>query len=226
MAELNIATGLFKGYNDKEGIMVCGYEWGYSKADLERDSKNDSPPPQDSSENNAIFSKNPYPFARRIIKWFSLWGHPLSEKEDAFEKTIVQTNWCDTQAHHVEENYWDKLLATDQLANFLKHVKELQPRLILFFGSKQIEVLQDSRAIAPFQEIVGKIVAIDGQPLVIKQKEFNGTQFKVGFQNFERCKIVSLPHPSGSQGLSDDYIALFKDEISERIQEVKNLKHI
>jgi hypothetical protein len=228
---LNIATGLFKGYNDKDGIMLCGYEWGYSKADQE----NADYPVLDFSKNNAIFSnkasfygeiaKN-WRYDQRIVKWFGLWGHPLGEKKDAFEKNLVQTNWCDTDGHHVEGNYWNKLLAPDQIANFLKHVKELKLRLILFFGSQMIRILQDSRVIIPFQEIMGKIVPIDSQPLVILKKDFQCKRFNVGFQNFEHCKIVGLPHASGSHGLSDGYIVLFKKEIGERIQEVKNLKHI
>ncbi|GHV09169.1 hypothetical protein AGMMS50229_18810 [Campylobacterota bacterium] len=221
MAELNIATGLFKGYNDKEGIMVCGYEWGKPEEDLEQDSKNDSPPPQDSSE-RTFYDNSEYKFGARIVKWFELWGHPL-KKGEAFDKTIVQTNWTDDCNHHIEGDIKQKL--RDQTKNFLEHIEALKPRLILFFGSEQIEVLQEESVLKPFQEIVGKIVAIDGQPLVIKQKEFDGTQFKVGFQNFERCKIVSLPHASGAR-VSYAYIELFKEEIGSLIQEVKSLKHI
>jgi hypothetical protein len=231
---LNLATGLFKGYNDKDGIMLCGYEWGYSKADREREEKQ-GPPVLDFSKNDAVFSnkaafygecaKN-FRYDQRIIKWFGLWGHPLSEEKGAFEKTLVQTNWCDGCDHHVEGDYRDKLLAPDQVANFLKHVETLRPRLILFFGSRMIGILQDRRVIAPFQEIAGKIVPIDGKPLLILRKDFQGQGFNVGFQDFERCQVVGLPHPAGTHGLSDDYIALFRQEIGSRIQEVKKLKHI
>ena len=30
--------------------------------------------------------------------------------------------------------------------------------------------------------------------------------FKVQFQSLEKCKLVLLPHPSGSWGLDDDYV--------------------
>jgi hypothetical protein len=49
---------------------------------------------------------------------------------------------------------------------------------------------------------------------------YNGAQrrrFKVGFQRYERLVIVSLPHPTGSQGLADDYIQAFKPEMAEII---------
>jgi hypothetical protein len=41
--KLNFATGLFKGYNDKDGIMLCGYEWGYSREDKGNDKTGNFP---------------------------------------------------------------------------------------------------------------------------------------------------------------------------------------
>ena len=32
---LNIGNSIFPGFNDKDGLMICGYEWGWSKADEE-----------------------------------------------------------------------------------------------------------------------------------------------------------------------------------------------
>jgi hypothetical protein len=232
--DLNLANGLFEGFNDKDGIMLCGYEWGYSKKDQEDDEKLNAPV-LDRSKNDAVFSNkatfygeraNEWHYDQRIIKWFALWGHPLGKEKGDFEKTIVQTNWCDTQGYRMEGNYWEKLLAPQQVNNFLKHVRVLQPRLILFFGSQMIQILQDVRVLEPFQDIVGKIVPIGGKPFVFLEKDFQGRKFNICFQNFERCKVVGLPHPKGARGLQDAYITLFKDEIGSLIQEVKVLKHI
>lgn len=33
MSDLNLGNSLFQGYNDQNGLMICGYEWGWSKAD-------------------------------------------------------------------------------------------------------------------------------------------------------------------------------------------------
>ena len=33
MNELNLANSIFPGFNDQNGLMICGYEWGWSKAD-------------------------------------------------------------------------------------------------------------------------------------------------------------------------------------------------
>lgn len=36
MTQLNLGNAIFEGCNDKEGIMICGYEWGSSKSDQEQ----------------------------------------------------------------------------------------------------------------------------------------------------------------------------------------------
>ena len=32
-SKANIANSVFTGWNDSAGIMLCGYEWGWSKKD-------------------------------------------------------------------------------------------------------------------------------------------------------------------------------------------------
>lgn len=31
--DLNLGNGIFEGWNDQQGLMICGYEWGNSKKD-------------------------------------------------------------------------------------------------------------------------------------------------------------------------------------------------
>ena len=232
MKRINVATGIFEGYNDRQGIMLCGYEWGDNKSQEEL---NDEPvvvePPADIG---VIFSnKAPYygaiadtwPYDRRIRHWFGLWGHELGREGTGgpFEKCLLQTNWCDSQAPNMDgQNYAEKLLHPSQVENFLHHVKSFQPRLILFLGSSMINFLNSPLVIAGFTRAVGPIT----EHLSFQQKEFSGRRFRVGFQGFESCQVVSLPHPSGSHGLSDTYIGLFANEIGARIQVVKREKNI
>jgi hypothetical protein len=228
--KFNIATGVFPGWNSSEGIMICGYEWGGSGEDTGDPLITEESPREDVS---VVFSNkaprygqkaNGEPYDRRIIGWFGFWGHELRRDESGgdFEKCLLQTNWCDTQDINVKGDYYQKLLANDQVGNFIKHIAEFKPRLILFFGSMMISILQHEKVLEPFKEVMGKVI----EPLQISTKPYHGRKFRVGFQSFEKCKIVALPHASGSRGLSDDYIKLFSTEISERIAEVKRFKGI
>ncbi len=227
--ELSIGNGIFQGFNDREGIMLCGYEWGWSKADQARNSEFQEPA---EGKIEVAFSckaqhfgpkANAWRYDKNIKKWFELWGHALnSDQADGFEKTIVQTNWCDTQNHHIDGSYERKLLDDEQIRNFIFHVNELKPGLILFFGTKLIACLQNEKVLGKFVDIMGAVAV----PLKFVQKDFSGRRFRVGFQDFENCKIISLPHPSSSRGLSDEYIKLFSPEIGAAILEVKQAKNI
>lgn len=227
--QYNIATGIFRGFNDKEGIMICGYEWG-GIDELDESQENSSV----NNELGIIFSNkaphygdvaNSWPYDRRIRNWFELWDHELLREGIGgdFEKCILQTNWCNTQSQNMNGvNYWEKLLAPDQIKNFIDHVKHFRPKLIMFFGTAMANILNDKRALEPFVNIMGSIT----ENLHFPSKIFDGKKFKVGFQSFEKCRVVFLPHPSGSRGLNDDYIKLFSPEISDCIQEVKTFKQI
>lgn len=216
--------------NDKRGILICGYEWGFSQEDQRAFAEGNPPPFFDKDATTTFSNKAPahgrralaWRYDKRIHKWFELWGHPLNRDGlgGHFEKCIVQTNWCNTEGHHIEGNYYGKLTDSVQLDNFLFHISELDPALILFMGSAMIDVLQQPSVLHGFVRIVGP----ETSPLRKIQKSFKGRRFHVGFQSFRRCDIVSLPHPSSSRGLSDEYIALFAQEISGLISPIKLAK--
>ncbi|MGC4060731.1 MAG: hypothetical protein QM749_07750 [Aquabacterium sp.] len=228
MKNLNIANTIFNGFNDKHCLMLCGYEWGFSKASeaLGDDGPVKAGVPHVFS-NKALeygWVAKTWPYDNKIMEWFALWGHPLNQEGSGgnFEKCLVQTNWCDSQNHHIDGSYDDKLLAPEQVDNFIAHVQALQPRIILFFGSRILPLLQHQSVLSRFEAVVGPKL---GAPTFVS-KPFSGRRFKVGFQDFELARIVCLPHPSGSHGLSYDYIALFSDEIGSVIREYKAFKSI
>lgn len=229
--ELNTGNSIFDGLNSKRGIMICGYEWGFSKQDQLEDETHTATP--ENKDARTIFSnKSPrfgdkafyWKYDNRIIKWFELWGHRLSRDGlgGDFEKTLMQTNWCDTQGHSMPKETHAKLLDKYQVDNFIYHIRELDPSLILFMGSALIQILQNEKVLGRFSEIMGGPTSA---PRFI-QKEFSGRRFKIGFQSFSRCDIASLPHPSGTRGLSDDYIELYSEEIGGLIKKVKSSKGI
>lgn len=221
--ELNIGNSIFEGFNDKNGILLCGYEWGgdpsgegpdFDRLKSHKHTFSNKAP----GYGDAILNE---PYDRRLIKWFGLWGHPLSREGlgGNFEKSLIQTNWCDTQATDMRDvDVYGKLLDPLQVDNFLFHVATLEPRVIFFLGIKQLECLQHPDVLPKFERIAGKSL---GEPNFV-QKPFEGTRFKVGFQNFENIRVIALPHPSGTIGLHDSYLSLFKDEIGSILSEFKS----
>lgn len=206
------------------GLMICGYEWGYSKADQAADAAGRYPDIDWDVEctfaNKELrygpHAKN-WTYDNTIKKWFSMWGFELqSDPPGAFEKSIIQTNWCDSEKHSMENDY-SQLILPDQIDNFIKHIEHFRPKIIIFMGSQLIYKLQHPEVLERFQTTMGEIV----KPLEIKQKPFDGVRFKLGFQSFENCTVIGLPHASGSRGLSDEYLGFFKDDIAPIFDEYR-----
>lgn len=212
----NVGNSIFPGFNDKNGVMLCGYEFGYNKHDqyLEKHHKDETEKRQ--SEINTFYDKSKIydsPYDLRIVKWFGFFGHPLGVDHGCslFDKCLLQTNWCNGQETYVSD--YDKFLAKENSGNFLTIVEAFLPSVLIFMGAKQIHYLQTPAIKNRFSEIFGAEIS----QLDIKSKPFDGRKFKIAFQAFERVSIISLPHPSGTRGLRDDYIKLFASEINKAL---------
>ena len=228
----NVATGIFPGFNDKQGIMLCGYEWGGGDEDVTSEAVHADPSVVANLgvifSNKAAFygrDANKWRYDERIREWFRIWGHEL--RRDGlggdFEKCLLQTNWCDTQAPNMGGvNYQTKLLAPAQVENFIEHLKHFEPRVLMFFGSLMGRLLNATSVAPKVKEFLGA----DVQSLRYEKLPFNGRRFNVGFQTFERCQVISLPHPSGSRGLSPEYIKLFAPQIGKVISDFKMFRGI
>ncbi len=212
--EYNIGNSIFPGLNDRDGVMLCGYEWGFSRKDQQLAEKHAEEMVCKRSQiltfaqKSSIYSS---PYDLRIIRWFDYFGHSISRKGgvSVFDRCLLQTNWClgaDTSVRN-----FSKFLYPENQENFLRIVDAFRPGLLLFMGSRLIHCLQRKPVIDCFEGIFGKAEASPQFP----QKPFDGVRFKIGFQRFERVQVVSLPHPSGSRGLSDRYIQLFASEMRD-----------
>ena len=80
---LNLGNSIFTGFNDKEGLMICGCEWGFSKKD-QRDWENGTYEKAQNvihtfTDKTPVFGEraNTWPYNNNIKKWFKLWGVPL-----------------------------------------------------------------------------------------------------------------------------------------------------
>lgn len=222
--DFSFGNSIFKGLNDEQGLLICGYEYGYSKEDEKHQTDE-----MIANKPNVVFTfanKEPFlgkyfwsiPYDNRIATWFEIWGHALNREGlgGNFEKSMVQINWANTQNNNMEGNY-DRLLELEQIDNFISQVEYLKPSVILFMGSKLIDFLNHDEVFPRFENIVGKAI---GDKIVV-QKDSEGAKFKVTFQDFENCKVVCFPHPSASRGLSLEYIAQFKPEMDKLLQEYK-----
>ena len=231
---LNLQHSLFKGFNDNEGIVVCGIEAGMSKDEQETIARGDQITSHSTYAVCTFSSKYlryegwPWPFDRRIIKWFDLWGHPITTKgpDEApdFDRCIVNINWCNSQNPRAGK-YWEKARFPCQVDNFILHVSRLRPKLILLLGVQLIWVLQAPEILSRFQSSSEGGMGNKISNVQILKKDFSGRRFQVGFQEFENGDVVALPH-TASMGLSDGYIEKFKEEMDVRISKVKRGKGI
>ncbi|OZA31320.1 MAG: hypothetical protein B7X92_14940 [Novosphingobium sp. 17-62-9] len=216
---LNIAHSQFP--EQQGGLFICGYEWG--GGDESASSNESAAIDWDASctFSNKHLRYGPaalkWRYDNRIKKWFRMWNLPINQENPGeLDKSIVQTNWCDTQNPAMNGDY-SVLREPRQVNNFLSHIAHFSPNLVLFMGSRLIETLQHPSTLSRFQDVVGTCT----RPVKALQKPSEHRRFKIWFQTFERCEVVCLPHPLSSRGLSDDYIALFNEEMRERIADYK-----
>ncbi|MDQ7968573.1 MAG: DNA translocase FtsK [Oxalicibacterium faecigallinarum] len=205
---LPIHTALFDE-NRRGSLLLCGINHGYSKQDEALDvsgfDRTDS--------HKSFFSDkevNDYRMRNRIAAWFRLWGYPLqAEKESAgaFERSIIQTNWLQSVTNNVRDmNVRAACIA--EADSFLTTCKVLKPRVIIFFSKELLWAFTSGELAEQVKDVFGEPtggvswiqeqVLLDGKPL---------KAFKVGIVKYENLTVISLPHPTGAQGLSDAYIA-------------------
>lgn len=229
MTKLNLGNAIFKGWNDQEGIMICGYEWGESKADQEKSEEIEVDFSIECTFSNKALRygerAKKWPYDNNIKKWFALWGHALDEKDlgGDFDKSLVQTNWAITCNHNIKD--YSPFLEPEAIDNFLLHVETLKPKIIIFIGRQLIDLLRNNKVWDRFTKIMGNEIT----PLKRVQKteyQDKGTKFNIFFNDFERCKVICFPHASGSRGLSDKYIALYEKEMNPILSEFKKYKRI
>ncbi|AFI04760.1 hypothetical protein [Helicobacter cetorum] len=185
--------------NKKRGLVVVGYQRG----------GDDSHAKNDPGDKNKYFSELTHDFQKDLIKWFGLWEYPLATEESKmgnFEKSIIEIEWCEG---HGEKFDYKLLYSEHNQKRFLQLLESLEPELLMFTGVKMLEILNEQSMKPHVENILGKA---KNEPDYITNKHFKGTKLRVGFQSFDKCEVIALPHPN-ARGLSDAYIALFKDKI-------------
>ncbi|MCS4533115.1 hypothetical protein [Neisseria montereyensis] len=223
--EHRVGHSIFPGFNDKQGLMICGYEWGESKSDEKHNIENPDYKIDYSIE--CTFSNkrlrygqdaDSWPYDRAIKKWFKHWGHPLDNEnsplEQDFQKSILQTNWLDEQNNNMDGRHTKQELIDNQ-EDFLDLIRQYEPLLIIFVGSKLIQVLNNKAVLPQFEALMG------ARQSAYTEKSFGYRKPKFRFQSFQKCQVVCCPHPAYRGGISDEYIDFFKPDMNQLIIEYK-----
>lgn len=202
----NIETQIFKeSYN---GIVICGLNWGGTQ------SENDIYYKQ---EEKSYFSHPMYNcrFRERLLKWFEIWGHKLEtmdENASFLEKSISYTNWLNTKSKNLKgiDIFSELKNNTD---NIINTINILSPKIIVFLSKQLIYALNEPAMLYKLRDTLGNNKPFEEISL---QKQFteNYKRFKIYKQEFDNCTIISLPHPSGSRGLKNEYIQLFREDMN------------
>ena len=211
--KLNVPTASFFE-NQKDGLMICGINWGGSP---------DNPSEEESASFFSDIRYNNYRYRTKFLKWFELFGHPLQVKEETagpFERSIVQTNWLSSQSQSMRGKHLPSEYVREW-ENFEFHVQQLQPKFIIFLSVTMLGTLNSRNCLEKARRLFGPEA-----PVQILQKDVTSggkllKRFRIGIQKFGDIQIVALPHPTGSIGLSDEYIREFAEDISPLLDHYK-----
>lgn len=196
--------------NLSRGIMICGYNFGFSAADAEREEQGIMAAEQPSS----FFSDsqvNDTLFRNRLVRWLNSWGPPLAndgKNVGAYERSFFQTNWLGTQTNTIADDGISigKLVAESE--GILSLIEVRKPRLIIFTGSQLIEALNDIKIREKVESILGPRPG--NAQIHVSDARTTGSKFKLLEQQFPETAIVCIPHATGARGVSDEYMAGFR----------------
>jgi len=156
------------------------------------------------------------------LEWFENWGHQLEKAEPKlgkFERSISYTNWLTSKTTNIKDIY--KKCIKDYSSIF-QTLNELKPRLMFLLSAQLLYALNSQDCLKIATQIFGKCE----KPFFVQHDiTYNGKKlrrFKIGFQKFDKCFVISLPHPTGSRNLDEKYIYSFRKEIGDIISEWKS----
>jgi len=199
------------------GMMLCGYNPGRSK---KVNQENSEPKSFSDSFNRSKFNK-------QSVKWLNdIFGYKLETKTDGeitSDNSISQTNWLAEASHSINFSPEDYIKKIDQ---FTKVLDPIRPSILFLFGITMFYALCDDKCQPEIGKILGKPEPIPFNDLLVEfepPKQLpnyaimtrptkavfpSGRRFWFGYQQYEKCKVFGLPHPTGSRGIQGHYIEL------------------
>jgi len=205
--------------NLKNGIMICGINYGYSDKDETKDAQGSI----QEAEPLSFFSDatvNNSRYRARILSWLASWGIHLETqpgKEGVLERSFWQTNWLDTQSRSISSHEKVDLNAlVNDADSILDLIAQRQPSLIILIGTDLIEALNDIRLRERVETILGPRPG-KATEIFAATTNSGGTRFKMRVQSFKNASIICLPH-TATIGLTNEQVASFElpAEIKEK----------
>lgn len=212
--DLPIETALFPE-NRLGGLLLCGINDGLTSAEAHQDAAgiDRSAPFRSFFSDERVQDTR---FRNTIVKWFSHWGYHLQgdwRLAQGLDRALVHTNWLMSATNNVG-GIDVRRACIDDPHPFLNLCEELRPGLIIFF-SKQLMSAFTSGELRPRVEVL--FGASQGDTDWFQADVPNVKAFKVGIHRFEQLTTISLPHPTGSRGISDDYIEALMPRLRKEI---------
>ncbi len=197
--------------NIEHGFMVCGINYGYSVADEKRERAGSVGQIEQPSFFSDLSVRKTDKFRNRIIKWLKNWGFDLvteAGKEGPLERRFFQCNWLDTQARSTEHDEITLDTLVKESDGFLGLLSQRRPSVVFLGGSILMNAVNDKRLLPRIVNILGE--ASEERIYLGDLPDYRGRRFRVRVRNFRNAVIIGLPHPTGSRGLSDAYMASIK----------------
>lgn len=209
----NVLTKICK--ESIEGILICGINWGGTESESGTTLKD---PETFFSDIDAY----KWGFRNRLVKWFKLWGYGLNDnikRIETFERSITYTNWLESKSPKISSIFES---CKNNHKCIFDILESLKPRIIFFLSNQLLEAFNTPECANKAKKIFGECTEKNYTQHDITLKGKKLRRFKIGFQSFQNCDIISLPHPTGSKNLNDEYIASFKNDIGQIIHQWKS----
>lgn len=192
--------------------MVCGINWGGDPGQMQ------VALPQSFFSDVRVNSDR---YVERLVRWFCLWGHPLARHNaGAFERSIIQTNWLTDKTVSVRGRHLrDECMKG--WADFYLRLKTHRPSLLFFACSQLLGILNAPELRDDLTHTFGKVGEVNVVRRDVPSEGRVLRRFRVGFQVIGDMQVIALPHPTGSMGLADEYVAAFMPGIGDSLTAYK-----
>lgn len=145
-----------------------------------------------------------------LIKWFTLWGIPLSRSTSNptwLEAHTAEVVWCDAAPAHLHGPQTVKYYVEtgDRVVNA---IKASEPKVILVLSAYLYEAMASDPLASRITEVIGKAKSAP--------RRITAMRLKAMEQTFEHARMLILPTPS--KNTTDDYVQSLTAAVRENFE--------